>query len=265
MTQKFLNHGEKDNPSGEMIIKEFQGFSGSRIYLMKSDSGLFVRKVGDELSIARNLERLTALADICPVPKIFSCSKTEIDMEYIHGLDIKTYLKINQSDNLIKFLLKTLGILSSQCIEKDYTSTYIKNLSDIEFSHDLPFTPHQLLDRLPKILPASNYCGDMTLENIIYTEDRGFYLIDCVTVDYDSYIFDIAKLRQDLECGWFIRGTTTALDLKTIHIQNQLLCQYPQANNDYILILMLLRVYRHTKFGSPERELLIRGIERLWK
>ena len=122
-----------------------------------------------------------------------------------------------------------------------------------------------MLDRLPKILPASNYHGDLTLENIIYTEDRGFFLIDCATIEYDSYIFDIAKLRQDLELGWFIRKDNVMLDVKTKHMQQKILEKFSEANNDYLVILMLLRVYRHSQPDTLERNFLLKGINLLWK
>jgi thiamine kinase-like enzyme len=147
---------------------------------------------------------------------------------------------------------------------KDYTQTYIKKLQEINFDK-LPFTCEQLLDRLPRQLPSSNYHGDLTLENIIWTADRGFFLIDCATTEYDSYIFDIAKLRQDLELGWFTRKDNAMLNVKTKHIQQKILQQYPIANNDYLLILMLLRVYRHSQPGTLERNFLLEGIRSLWK
>ena len=101
---------------------------------------------------------------------------------------------------------------------------------------------------MPKVLPRSVYHGDMTLENIIYNTNTGkFVLIDPVTTEYDSYIFDIAKMRQDLQCGWFIRNNHIMIDVKLKHIQQQLFIKYPESNNDYLLILMLLRVYCYAK------------------
>ena len=88
---------------------------------------------------------------------------------------------------------------------------------------------------------------------------------DAVTIEYDSYIFDIAKLRQDLECKWFLRDTNLMLDVKLSSIQKRILKEFPLANNDYILILMLLRVYLHTKPGDSERQFIMKEINRLWK
>ena len=48
------------------VIKQFNGHSGSKVYLMKNNSHLFVRKVGN---VERNYERLQALKNF-PTPKI---------------------------------------------------------------------------------------------------------------------------------------------------------------------------------------------------
>jgi len=61
-----------------------------------------------------------------------------------------------------------------------------KKLKEVKFE-ELPFTGAQLLERLPKILPSSNYHGDLTLENIIFTADRGFFLIDCSNMQYRKH------------------------------------------------------------------------------
>lgn len=243
------------------VIKELHGFSGNQILLMQKHEKLFVRKIGN---ISRNIERMQALAEDYPLPQLYTISKKMIDMEYLHGLDIKSYLKTNNYEKLLEFLLSVLDNLSKNSQDKDYTETYIKKLQEVSFD-ELPFTREQLLERLPRVLPSSNYHGDLTLENIIFTPDRGFFLIDCATIEYDSYIFDIAKLRQDLELGWFTRKDNVMLDVKTKHIQQKILERYPVANNDYLLILMLLRVYRHSEPDTLERNFLLEGINSLWK
>ena len=243
------------------IVKELYGFSGNQILLMQKHDKLFVRKIGD---ISRNIERMQALAADYPLPQLYTVSKKMIDMEYLHGLDIKSYLRTNNYKKVLGFILSILDKLSSNAVDKDYTETYIKKLQEISFD-EMPFTREQLLERLPKILPSSNYHGDLTLENIIWTEDRGFFLIDCATIEYDSYIFDIAKLRQDLELGWFTRKDNAMLNVKTKYIQEKILQQHPTANNDYLLILMLLRVYRHSRPDTLERNFLLEGITSLWK
>jgi len=243
------------------VIKELHGFSGNQILLMKKHDQLFVRKTGD---ILRNVERMYALKDQYPLPKIYGYSKNKFDMEYIHGLDVKTFLSTHHYDRLLDFLISILDSFAQGASVKDYSPVYREKLKQINFDA-FPFTAEELFDKLPKLLPCSEYHGDMTLENILYDHHRGFLLIDCQTTEYDSYIFDIAKMRQDLECGWFIRNNTVTLGAKTKHIQQELFKRYPESNNNYLLILMLLRVYRYTQPNTSEQTFIIEEIKKLWK
>ena len=246
----------------EYTIKELKGFSGSKIYLMKNDRGLFIRKMDNT---DRNYLKLNELSKDFNVPKIYSYENGVLDMEYIHGLDMKSYLSVRDTRRLTDFLINILTFFSENKQMVDYTEIYKDRLKYIKLSSDTVFTKEQLFDKLPKILPRSKYFGDLTLENIIYCEDGQFYLIDGMTSEYDSYIFDIAKLRQDLECKWFLRNTKLYLDVKVENIQDKLLEKFELANNNYLLILMLLRVYRYTTSGSLEEDLLIKEMNRLWK
>lgn len=229
---------------------------------MENNQGLFVRK---ENNIDRNLERLTSLHGAgYNVPKIYKHSTNMIDMEYIHGLDMKNYLIHNTTAKLEKFIIETFNSFAKHSANKDYSNVYIKKLEWLKDDNELPFTKDELIERLPKELPSSTYHGDLTLENIIYSDSK-FCMIDAVSVEYDSYIFDIAKMRQDLECKWFLRKTDVRLDIKLQNIQDKLRKTFPLAFNDNLLILMLLRVYLHTKDGDFEREFILREIRRLWK
>lgn len=244
------------------VIKEFNGHSGSKVYLMEDDIRLFVRKIGN---VDRNFERLHVLEhDGFPVPKTYKYIAGEtLDMEYLHGLDMKNYLIHNNINKLVDFIHKMVYNLSLEKHNKDYTEVYESKLNIVDFKH-LPFTKEELLNRLPKELPQTIYHGDMTLENIMYTQN-GFFLIDAMTTEYDSYIFDIAKMRQDLECKWFLRHSDVRLDTKLQNIQNKLREKHPEAFNDYILILMLLRVLQKCELYDFNYMFLMKEINRLWK
>lgn len=196
----------------EKVIKELKGHSGSQIYLMQDAQKVFVRKVGN---VERNYERLSYLAKYnYPVPTIYKKVNDILDMEYIHGLDIRSFLLSGNIRLLEKFLIDSLNNLAQDGYKKDYLQVYENKLKWMEEKDcsELPFTKDELISKLPRYLYASNYHGDMTLENILYSQNS-FYFIDCVTIEYDSYIFDIAKLRQDLECKWFLRNNSAMLDV----------------------------------------------------
>jgi RIO-like serine/threonine protein kinase len=246
----------------QKIIKELKGFSGSKVYLMEDTNRLFVRKIGN---VQRNHERLDFLAKKeYNVPLIYAYDGECLDMEYIHGLDMKTYLQSHSIDKLKNFILDTLESFAKDMVFKDYTEVYNQKLKWIDGRNDLPFTREELISELPKVLPSTIYHGDLTLENILYSNDK-FYMIDGAFIEYDSIIFDIAKMRQDLECKWFLRNDNLKIDVKVQNLQEEILNRFPVAKNDYLLILMLLRVLLHAKENTNNYKFLHKEIHRLWK
>ena len=241
------------------ILKELSGHSGSKIYLMQDEERLFVRKINN---VERNYERMTALGGHYRVPIIYNYDGTILDMEYIRGLDMRNYLIHNNVGPLINFICDSIDEFSNDSEYKDYTEIYHNKLSYLTDKEGLIFKKEQLIESLPKKLPQSTYHGDMTLENIIYSNGN-FTFIDPLTSDYDSYIFDIAKLRQDLECKWFIRKMNVNIDTKLQRIQDKLRRWYPDAFSDSILILMLLRVYPYC--DEQDKQFIIKEANRLWK
>ena len=65
-------------PMNEHTIKELKGFSGSKIYLMKNDKGLFIRKMEN---VDRNFIKLNELSQHFNVPKIYSYNNNILDMD----------------------------------------------------------------------------------------------------------------------------------------------------------------------------------------
>jgi len=103
----------------------------------------------------------------------------------------------------------------------------------------------------------------MTMDNCLHGVDGRFYLIDPLTSDYDGWVFDIAKLMQDLECGWFIRDKDVMLKGKLWAIRSMLVSEHPIVDNHPLLILMLLRILPYAK-SDDDKRFLISEMKRLW-
>lgn len=231
---------------------------------MQEEQRTFVRKFGQN---DRNLERLTALNSIgLPVPQIQSKSADYYDMEYIHHTNMVNWLLHNHIDGFVAWISFVIDILKTNSVEKNYLEVYKTKLNSESlqpwFEH-LPFTAEELIQKLPITLPASQYHGDFTMDNCLYGIDGKFYLIDPLTTEYDSWVFDLCKIMQDLECGWFIRNSDIIIYSKLLAIRSALLKRYPIANNSALLILMLLRVLPYAK-NDQDKKFLIREINRLW-
>jgi len=244
----------------ETIITEFKGFSDSKVLLIENSFGeRFVRK---QYNVQRNYEKMQLLSEY-NVPKIISMKDDTLDMEYIPGIDMRTYLLRNDVKLLAEFILETISKFKGTSNPKKYSHTYREQLSLIDYS-ELPFNLDELYSRVPSDLPQSLCHGDFTLENIIYGNGK-FYMIDTVSGPYDSWVFDIAKMRQDIDGHWFLRNSSNELTVQLKILRDILYAELPEAFNDYYYILMLLRVYRHCVIGSKEHKLILQEIKRLWK
>lgn len=244
------------------IVKELKGYSGSKIFLMKSGNEYFVRKQGN---VARNYERLNTLKlEGFPVVSILDYSDGILDLEYVQGSDMESYLKNNNPyalGNFIVELIKTLNNTEKEI--KDYTNIYLEKISWID-QFNFSFTSEILLGKLPKTFNSSQYFGDLTLENILFNNNKGFIIIDPATIEYDSWIFDLAKLNQDITCKWFLRNSKINLDHKLILLKKHIEKIFGQFNNN-LTIVMLLRIYRHALNDFHTRQFLDRQINLLWK
>lgn len=242
-------------------LQEFSGLSGSKTFLKQDDDKVFVRKY---FNISRNLERYDALKNSkINIPKIYSVSEDYYDMEYIQNIDMKNYLMREDVNLIIEFLLKTFNTFEKDSTEKDYTEIYELKLSKIQWD-ELPFSKNQLVKKLPKKLPQTLYHGDLTLDNILYdSKNKRFVLIDPITTEYDSFIFDLAKLNQDLVCGWFVRKDKIFLASKLQKVYDEMSKVYDVVKNKYFLILMLLRILPYCK-DDFDKKFILKNIGELW-
>jgi tRNA A-37 threonylcarbamoyl transferase component Bud32 len=241
------------------VIKELFGHSGCHVYLMQDNEKMFIRKVGN---IQRNLDKLQELQYNVRVPKIYSSGKDLIDMEYIHGIDIKNYLIDNDADELLEFIISIGKRFCCKIKSKDYQESVHNFLITIEFEA-LPFTQLELENKVNYNLWSSNYHGDLTFENIIRSNHE-FVLIDCASGIWDSWLFDLVKLRQDLDCFWFMRENHVMIENKLSYIKHHLIQHWPEMDDNNLLILMLLRVYKHCT-NSKDTGFILENIHRLWK
>jgi len=249
------------------VIKELQGYSNSKLEVIENNNTLFVRKYK---GLDRSLPQLTAISNLgIRTPKIYNVGNDYFDMEYIMSIDIKSYLFSHRISGLVDYINSIIKKLKATTTnDKDYTQIYVSKLSYIDqdyYQNLLPFTSSQLIEQLPKYLPQSAYHGDLTLENILFdATNNEFVVIDAVTIEYDSFVFDLAKLRQDLTCKWFVRNDSVYIDQKLQNILDSVFEDYPQYLNDNLVIVMLLRVLLYAPRESFEEKFLIDWIKQLW-
>ncbi|MDB4664721.1 phosphotransferase [Verrucomicrobia bacterium] len=244
------------------ILKEFKTISKSKVLLIQDENKIFVRKINN---IDRNYEQMLALKKLgLLMPKILKKDSSVLDMEYIEGISMVNFFETSNPKLFTDFLCKLIDILSVHSEYFNYSLVYSKKLNEIKSFSDFIFSKEELLEKLPTRLPKSHYHGDLTLDNILYF-NKNFYLIDCLTSDYSSWVFDFVKLRQDLECGWFLRSSSKKKFDCLDRIQKHLINRYPLLGNNYLLILMLLRIYNYTVDNETDRNFIVCKVNQLWK
>jgi tRNA A-37 threonylcarbamoyl transferase component Bud32 len=244
-----------------MIIKQFIGHSGAIVNLSESDNRLVVEKSG--MGTARNYTQMIALGHHVPQPRLLSYTDQVLTMEYVPSTDMIHYLINENRKPLINFIKSTYTTLSGIVYNtaKDYMPVYQRRLAAAEW---LPASAAAICQLLPRYLQQTLYHGDFTMNNILYDYNNArFVLIDAVTTDLDSIHFDISKLRQDLDCKWFVRDTKVLLSNRLLAINEELASHCEYYNNNAMAILTLLRVW---PYSTPEdKQWLAEQLDKLWK
>jgi tRNA A-37 threonylcarbamoyl transferase component Bud32 len=204
------------------------------------------------------------------IPEIYYISDDEIHMQYLNGIDMKTYIhnaNSDEIDNLINFIDSYIE-RSIQFKSSPIMPNIVKKLKDIESRTDLTqlmFTTSELIKKLPSSGKVGLMHGDFTLENILFYNNK-FYFIDANPTDINAIEFDVNKIRQDLECLWFVRNESDIITYKIVcdkinfHLKNK----WEFMNNNYILILMLLRILPYCTEDTTQN-FLIKEINKLWQ
>jgi len=79
----------------------------------------------------------------------------------------------------------------------------------------------------------------------------------------DSFVFDLAKLNQDLTCEWFVRKEEYIFASKLQKIYETIEKKYDIVNNKYLTILMLLRVLPYCKTDF-DKTFILTKVNKLW-
>jgi thiamine kinase-like enzyme len=216
------------------IVRQLNGYSGARLYLMKKGSTWFVRKISQDITSNNRLQVQCAkqrnwanLPDrIIQCPKIYGDGFWEglyfFDMEFIQGLDGVSFLASADNDDIKRFCEKILDnfrftskiSVSQNSVPPDFLPSlyFYKLISIFDKSHyEFPLALQaKLFLRLKEFIGIGNIdstlChGDFTLENLIISNDGEIYACDFLDSPFEHYWQDIAKFFQDIEGGWYLR------------------------------------------------------------
>lgn len=258
--------------SSEEKIKKLSGYSGCSIFFIKKDNKFFVRKYSSDLSYNQRLikqaEKQKEYLNVGNIktPRVLGYGYENglyyFDMEYIRGrtlaecFDSIPLQNVVEIINQIIFKHNTLILATQVEVEN-----YYKKIEELKLKVNNSFQLNEEFDLLQTMDESSFYIsnchGDLTLENIIVTENNEVYLIDFLDSFVESWQIDVAKLLQDFYVGWSFRFSEENENIKirqkimTERIDNKLF-QYGRGGkiyrNVYLLLLMnLIRILPYVR------------------
>ena len=244
------------------LIKRLKGNSGALVELVEINSNFYIKKTNGT-KLKKSAEILQELkSQNFNTPDIISCSNKCLIMEYINGVDMQSFLENADNNKIFKIIDFINSYIKIQRTnkKKNFSNEIYNKINSLKKKINqkyLVFSLDQLYKKLPKICIDTSIHGDLTLDNIILKDDK-FYLIDANPTDITALEYDVIKIRQDLDCLWFVRDFKNKNNFKIIcdTISLKLKKNWSFFKNDYILIFMLLRIFPYTKDISTQKFLL---------
>lgn len=196
-------------------MKKLEGYSGCKLELLAS--GDVVRKTSksEEYNLrleAQCLKQAAFKHDMLYAPTVLDMGYDPaglfyFDMEYIDGPTL-AQMVINEDNCLwtIDILRQAICLEDVPELEPKPFVLKLRQLQEAIADCDPAFAEavEFLLNQDWSGFPAGYCHGDLTLENII-VQGKRLYLIDFLDSFCDSPLLDMAKLLQDLQCGWAFR------------------------------------------------------------
>ena len=268
-----MNSVEIKKDTKDKIIKNLNGHSGCVVNLIQRDSSTIVSKRSGlktyNTRLRKQCKKQSSFVPSYEVysPKVLAQGLTEglyyFDMEFVQGKTLAEYtdnITISEIVDFIRCLFKCLywdnhkvSPKAQYIFEQKIFSLEagLREYSELK----LPFA---ILKEFDWSKIYKSFChGDLTLENILITQDKKLYLIDFLDSFYNSWMIDIAKLLQDLEVKWSFRDETISSnrDLRLQVAKEALLEEIVKTQNGYenlnsiyhLLLLNLIRIYPYTK------------------
>lgn len=209
------------------------GLSGASVYLVTRDGRhWFVRKAARSVETSPRLKAQARkqrrfelqTGELMRTPRILDEGTIEgryfFDMEFVRGPDATSYLRQATYAQVASFTDRLTDYLAAASTQAPLAPPAFGGLFEALFAKlcevqqrtqllaaaDLArlFLALETVRSLPNLTPTLCH-GDLTLQNMIVTEDGALWAVDLLDSSFEHYWQDVAKLHQDLAGGWFLR------------------------------------------------------------
>lgn len=256
----------------EIFSKILKGHSGCIIKLINDSQKIQVYKISPSKEYnfrlkKQCLKQAKFQSKDIKAPIIYKSGYLEnkfyFSMEYVKGKTFAEHfnnIDVNKIPDLLNKLFNNLYIQNSQK-NKNSNKIFLKKIQTLKtqlYNYDFLKQSFDILENFEWENVSKSPChGDLTLENILISQDGQIYLIDFLDSFYNSWMFDIAKLLQDLEIKWSFReqANDSNRDLRLFLAKKALLNEFNKIENAntilitiyHLLLLNILRIYPYTK------------------
>lgn len=260
------------------LQRKLNGNSGCHLQAFKTDDNLIlIRKTSrdfdynDRLKAQMLKQKAFSVysSGLCsPYVKNFGMENNlfYFDMNFINGQNMAQYI-INTDFSamglLVNKLFNDISVFSkTESIKIDTKLVFSLKIKELnrEINSEWEFIKKAffMLEQFDWSKIPQSYChGDLTLENILISNDGDIYLIDFLDSFYNSWMFDMSKIFQDIELGWAYRNQKPCANrsVKLNLVKEKILEKLYKFNNGeniifsiyHLLLLNLLRIYPYTK------------------
>lgn len=186
------------------------------------------------------------------------------NMEYIRGITLSEYMKtisVNRIQDIVDLIINHYlkenanNQKNNHEVQNIFLGKIMSTISKLEIKNKNIEAEITLLKKYKYSDFGQCFChGDLTLENIIISNDKMYY-IDFLDSFYDSWLLDVGKLLQDTQTFWSYRNDNKLdenLLIRLMIFRDILLSELNKLNKDYVkdayyaLLLSLLRIYPYT-------------------
>jgi len=266
-----------------------QSLSGAKFSIIEKNNKLYFKKIISFKSIHNKKRILNSVFkqnffEISPLPNPFFTikasslvkkNKIHIEMPFVHGFsgnEIIMHSQKNNINSLINIFSKLIEFFKNSKIENNNISKYKIEKKIIEIEKINPNGQYtnaiKYLERKLSNLDTNVYetlChGDLTFSNIIITQGSNFkidynnnkiLLIDWLDTYFDSYLQDLAKLKQELLYGWSSRKISVTQKINNLvtgeyiwhKIYNIFINDENRSLFKIVMILCILRILPYAK------------------
>ncbi len=208
--------------SSVTTVRDLSGHSGCRVMLCEAAGRPFIRKQSTSLAYNERLKRQLLKQkhfsmESVRTPEVLDAGYADgffyFDMEYVRSRRLADFIDRMEIEDILDFveLLFHNLPLDRHKPGAQAGALFARKIGAV--AEALPVRRKVVHDAVRTLrafdfstVPHSYCCGDLTLENILITDNRRIYLIDFLDSFYNSWMIDVAKLFQDLEFKWSYRA-----------------------------------------------------------